>query len=54
MIVIQQRVPLVLLKDTKANALNLRAIRTAVVTLPNHVFIETVALVLVVLGKRVD
>lgn len=51
MIVIEQRMPLVLLKQTEPDALDLRTIRAAVIAF-RHVHVVAV-LVLIVLMKRV-
>jgi hypothetical protein len=54
-IVIQERVPLLLLEDAKADALDLRSIRAAVIALRHHVVGEAVAaLVLIVLLALLD
>jgi hypothetical protein len=50
-IVIEQRVPLVLLKQDEPDALDLRSIRAAVVAL-RHIHVVVAVLVLVVLRER--
>lgn len=52
MIVIQQRVPLMLLKQTESNALNLRSIRAAVVSLCHRIIRVVAAFILVIFLKR--
>lgn len=54
MIVIQKRVPLMLLKETKSDTLNLRAVRAAVISLRKSVIdVIVAALIFIIFLKRV-